>query len=151
MKSLPTPFLLFVIAAAFLAGCSGPSNTTVGLKVELTRIAVANGATQVTWRVLNPNLVPYLIGESSHRVYLDGTLVGSLQDREALAIPSQSTQERTTALVPAGAAAERALAAAVAAGSANYRVEMNVLVRLYGDTTEKGELRAQGTVPVSSK
>ncbi len=149
MKPFPAPLTFLLVLAAFLAGCGSPNTTTVGLKVELAGVArQADGHALVTWRVVNPNIVPYLLARVSHRIYLDGTLVGSVDDREALAIPSQTNQERTTALVSAGPAAERALAAAATAGSAAYRVESNVLVRLYGDTTEKGELRGAGTVPV---
>ena len=149
MKSFPTPLALLLVVAALLAGCGGPSTTTVGLKIELAGVArQSDGRAQVTWRVVNPNIVPYLLARVSHRIYLDGVLVGTLDDREALAIPSQANQERTAALVSAGPAAERALAAAAATGSAAYRVESNVVVRLYGETTEKGELRGAGTVPV---
>jgi hypothetical protein len=149
MKLFSTPLALLLILTAFLAGCGGPNTTTVGLKIELTSVArQTDGRAQVTWRVVNPNIVPYLLARTTHRVYLDGVLVGSLDDREVLAIPAQANQERTTVLISAGPAAERALAAAAAAGSAAYRVETNVLVRLYGETTDKGELRGAGTVPV---
>jgi LEA14-like dessication related protein len=105
----------------------------------------------VTWRVVNPNIVPYLLAQATHRIYLDGVLVGSVNDREPIAIPAQTNQERTMPLVLAGAGADRALAAALKAGSAAYRVETNVLVRLYGDTTEKGDLQGAGTVPVANQ
>jgi hypothetical protein len=150
MKSFPTPLCVLLVFAVFLAGCSGTNTTTVGLKIELAKVArQSNGTTQVTWRVVNPNIVPYLLAEATHRIYLDGVLVGAVNDREAIAIPAQTNQERTTALTVAGPAGESALSAAAKTGSAAYRVESHVLVRLYGDTTEKGDLQGAGTVPVT--
>jgi LEA14-like dessication related protein len=152
MKSLPAPLSLLLLVTFFLAGCGGPNTTTVGLKIELTRVVrQANGGAQVTWRVVNPNIVPYLLARATHHVYLDGVAVGTLDDSEALAIPAQTNQERTTTLAAAGTAAEQALAAAAKAGAATYRLDSNVIVRLYGDTVEKSELHGAGTVPVSGK
>jgi hypothetical protein len=68
-----------------------------------------------------------------------------------MAIPAQTNQDRTMALTVAGTATEQALAKAATAGSATYRLESTVIVRLYGEETEKTELRATGTVPVTSK
>jgi LEA14-like dessication related protein len=152
MKSLPTPLILSLLLSLFLAGCGGPSNVTVGLKTELVAVArQSNGQTLVTWRAVNPNVVPYLLASATHRVYLDGILIGSVTDREALAIPAQTNQDHTVALTLVGGGAEQALAKAATVGSAAYRLETTVIVRLYGEETEKSELRATGTVPVTSK
>ena len=51
----------------------------------------------------------------------------------------------------AGPAAERTLAAAAVAGSGAYRLESTVLMRLYGDMTDKSSLTAAGKVPVTAK
>jgi LEA14-like dessication related protein len=152
MKKLLTPFLLLSLLAAFFAGCGGPNTTMVGLQVELTGIDRAGeGNTSVSWRVVNPNIVAYLVAQANHRVYLDGVLVGTINDRDALAVPAQSKPTRTSMLEIAGPAAERALAAAVAAGSAAYRLESVVTIRLYGESTDKSDLRTSGTVPVTGK
>jgi LEA14-like dessication related protein len=152
MKKLLTPFSLLSLLVAFVAGCGGPNTTTVGLQVELTGVKRAGeGSASVSWRVVNPNVVSYLVAQTNHRVYLDGVLVGTINDRDALAVPAQSKPERTSALVIAGPAAERALAAAAAAGSAGYRLESVVTIRLYGENTDKTDLRSSGTVPVTGK
>jgi hypothetical protein len=78
-------------------------------------------------------------------------LIGTITDKDALAVPAQSKPERTSTLTIAGPAAERALAAAVAAGSAAYRLESVVTIRLYGESTDKSDLRFSGTVPVTGK
>lgn len=148
MKKFLTPFFLLALAALFTAGCGGPNTTMVGLQVELAGISRESAGTQVTWRVVNPNIVPYLIAQANHRIYLDGVLVGTISDRDALAIPAQSRPERTSLLVSAGPAAERALAAAATSGSAAYRLDSVVTIRLFGDTTDKSDLRGAGTVTV---
>jgi LEA14-like dessication related protein len=152
MKKLLAPFLLLSLLAAFFAGCSGSNTTMVGLQAELAGIQRAGeGDVSVTWRVVNPNIVPYLVARADHRIYLDGVLVGTISDRSALAVPAQSKPERTSKLVIAGAAAERALAGATASGSAAYRLESEVTIRLFGENTDKSDLRATGTVPVTGK
>jgi hypothetical protein len=152
MKKFLTPFLLVSLLALLGTGCSSSNTITVGLKVELTALVRAgDGTTRVEWRVVNPNVVSYLLAQSTHRVFLDGTLVGTITDKDAMALPAQNHSARSTTLSSDGAAAERALAAAASAGSAAYRVESTVVVRLFGDSTERTSLSSSGTVPVTSK
>jgi hypothetical protein len=152
MKFLPAPLCALLVFATLLAGCGGPNTTTVGLKVELVGIArTSDGRTQVTWRLLNPNIVPYLVARATHRISLDGAQIGTVDDREVLAIPAQTNAERTSVLKPAGAGTDAALAAAAKNGSGSYRVETTLVISLFGDTTEKGDLRGAGTVPVTAK
>ena len=152
MKKFLTPFFLAALFAT-LAGCSSnTSNTTTGVKLELTGLARAtDGSTQVAWRVVNPNIISYLLAEASHRIYLDGVLIGTVNDRDPVAIPAQAHVDLTSRLTVAGLAAERTLAAAAAAGSGAYRVESTILMRLYGDITDKSSLSAAGKVPVTAK
>lgn len=152
MKKLLAPFFLAVVFAVLATGCSSSNSITVGLGVELTGLTRgADGATQVTWRVVNPNVVAYLVAQASHKVYLDGVLVGTTADRDPLAVPAHNSATRTSALVTAGPAADRVLAAAAAAGSAAYRLESSILIRLYGESTDKTTLTAAGKVPVTTK
>jgi LEA14-like dessication related protein len=152
MKKLLTPFFLVALCSAFLAGCSSTNTTTVGLKVELTNVnRTADGRTQVAWRIVNPNVVSYLVAEASHKVYLNGVLVGTVRNRDAVAVPANATTEGVATLTMAGSGAEQALAAALAAGSAGYRTEVVLTIRLYGDTVDKGTLSTTGTVPVTAK
>ncbi len=148
MKKYFAPVLLLLL----LAGCSSNNTITVGLKIELTGIARSHdGTTQVSWRIVNPNIVSYLVDETTHRIYLNGTLVGTTQENEAMAIPAQTNANRTTKLVTAGAAAERTLSEAIAAGTATYRTESIIIIRLYGDKTDKSSLTSAGKVPVTAK
>ena len=152
MKKFLTP--LFLIAAlALLAGCSSSdTNTTAGVKIELTKVARAgDGSVQVSWRVANPNVISYLLSEANHRIYLNGVLVGTVKDREPVAITPQAHTDVTSPLISAGPAGDSALAAAATAGSAAYRVESAIVVQLYGETVDKSSLTSTGTVPVTAK
>lgn len=152
MKNFAAPLVLTLLVAFFTAGCFGPTTAMVGLNVELAAVSRSgDGKVEATWRVLNPNIVPYLVARAEHRIYLDNVLIGTVNDRGALAVPSQSKGERVSAVTLAGPAAEQAVAAAVTAGSASYRLESEVTIRLYGDQTDKTDLRAAGTVPVTAK
>jgi hypothetical protein len=152
MKKFLTPFLLVSLLALLGTGCSSSNTITAGLRVELTGLARAgDGTTQAEWRVVNPNVVSYLLAQSTHRVYLDGVLVGTIKDKDAMALPANNHSARSTALATAGPAAERTLAAAAAAKSASYRIESDVTIRLFGDSTERSGLSSSGTVPVTTR
>ena len=152
MRKFLTPLFLLTLAAVLLPGCSSHNSITVGLKIELLGIERArDGTAQVTWRVTNPNLASYLLAETSHRIYLNGSLVGKTTDKEPMGVPAQLSTSRTTKLLVADQAAERILREALAAGSASYRVETQVTVRLYGDTIDRSGLTNSGTVPVTGK
>lgn len=152
MKKFLTPFFLVTLLTMLGTGCSSSNTITAGLRVELTGLARADdGTTRADWRVVNPNVVSYLLAQSSHRVYLDGVLVGTFTDKEAMALPANNHSARSSLLKSDGAAAERTLAAAAAAKSASYRVESDIIIRLYGDSTERSGLSSTGTVPVTTK
>lgn len=152
MKQYLAPLCLTLLFAFVAAGCGGPNTTTVGLNVELGGVSRSgDGKVEATWRVVNPNIVPYLVAQATHRVYLDGVLVGTVSSKDALAVPARSKAEQNSPLLLAGPAAERAVTAAAAAGSAAYRMESTIIVRLYGDSTDKTELRGAGTVKVTAK
>lgn len=152
MKKFLTP--LFLIASlALLAGCSSSNNnTTAGVKIELTGVARASdGSTRVSWRVANPNVISYLVSQSTHRIYLNGVLIGTVLDREPVAVMPQAHTDVTSLLTSAGPAADAALAAAATTGSAAYRVESAIVIQLYGEMIDKSSLTATGTVPVTAK
>lgn len=152
MKKFLTPFFLVSLLALLGTGCSSSNTITAGLRVELTGLARAgDGTTRADWRVVNPNVVSYLLAQSSHRVYLDGVFIGTITDKDAMALPAHNHSARSTTLKSDGAAAERAVAAAAAAKSASYRVESDIIIRLYGDSTERSGLSSTGTVPVTTK
>ena len=154
MKNTPLSLLLLAGCGLFLAGCSGFNRgvTAVGLSVELTGIERAgDGSVSVVWKLINPNVSPYLLERVSQKIYLNGTLVGTTLDTAAMAVPAQQAAGKSSPLTPAGPAAGRLIAEAAVQGSASYRVETQLLIRLYGDVTDKGALSNTGSVPVTGK
>jgi hypothetical protein len=153
MKSLLPPLLWLACSALFLGGCSSYDKNivTVGLRVELTKIERASdGTVSVAWHIVNPNVTPYLLARVANRIYLNGTLVGTTLDTNAIAIPAQTTTGKATTLTPASPAAQL-ITAAAAQGHADYRVETALTVQLYGEQTDDATLVNSGSVPVSTK
>ncbi len=154
MKKLLTPLLLLTCSVLFLAGCGGYDHSviTAGLSVELTGIErSADGTVTVSWSLVNPNIAPYLLDRVSQKIYLNGTLVGTLLDNGRLAIPAQQTTRKVSRLATAGPAAEQIVAQAATKGNAAYRVDSELLLRLYDEITDKGSLTHSGTVAVTGK
>ena len=87
----------------------------------------------------------------SHKIQLNGTTLGTIDEVEALALPANSHAGRTTKLSHVDAAANRALTEAANAGSATYHVDTQVTILIYDDTVEKSALNHSGTVPVVAK
>ena len=154
MKNLLSPLLWLSCSVLFLAGCSGYDRNAlfVGLSVELTGIKRADdGTVSVTWNMVNPNVTSYLMARVSHKVFLNGAFVGSTVDAEPMAVPAQHTVGRVSKLALAGPAAGQLVADAVARGRAAYRLDSQLLILLYSDTTEKAAITHSGTVPVTGK
>jgi hypothetical protein len=154
MKKLLPPLLLLATSVLFFAGCNGFERgiTAVGLSVELTGIErTADGTVTVAWKLVNPNISSYLIARTNHKIFLEGKLVGTALNEEPTAVPAQQSVAKVTRLSLADAAAAGLIADAAARGAAAYRVESQLLIRLYGETTDKGALTHSGSVPVTNK
>jgi LEA14-like dessication related protein len=153
MKRFLLPLCLLLSGVFFQGGCTNAGTiVVVGLRVELTGIErSADGSATVTWRVQNPNVAPYLVARTNHKIYLNNTLVGSVDDREPMAVPAQSNASQTSKLVLAGAAADRLLADAAGHAPVSYKVDSKIEVVIYGDSSEKGGLTGTGTVAVTNK
>jgi hypothetical protein len=153
MKQLFTPLLLLSLVLCGLTGCSSTSEIiSAGLRIELTQVQRdSSGGVQVTLRVHNPNVVSYLFSKSSHKLTLNGTLVGTMTDTAPLGLAQLNRAERTLPLVPAGAAATDVIDRAIAQGSASYQLTSSMLVLIIDEDTEKIPLSASGSVPVTAK
>ncbi|MBL9216667.1 MAG: hypothetical protein JNG83_14410 [Opitutaceae bacterium] len=151
MRTLSLPFLLIALFAALLAGCSSGRSTVVGLRFELTGVEqAADGSTKVSWRVLNPNLVAYLLAEGTHRITLDGVPVGTFKHSTPIGVPAQN-QSDNVATLETTAPSAAALAAAASRGRASYRLESQIVVRLFGDNIQKATFHNAGEVAVAAK
>jgi hypothetical protein len=152
MKKLPLLLLAGLLACGFIACASAPGIISSGLSVGLTRIERASdGAVYVTWHVSNPNVVSYLFARSSHKLSLNGTVVGTFLEESRLGLPAQNQVESTGRLVPMGPGAMSLIEQAVARGSAEYRLESAITILTYDEDFEKFRLSASGNVPVTAK
>ena len=138
---------LFLMAACSSKDTSG----LTGLNVTLTGIErSADGSTQVRWQITNPNVVAYLVQGSSHKVWLDGSYVGTASLREPAGVARQSSHAQS-AVLRMERGGESALMAALGRGSASYRVESTLTITTYGDYREEFRTTATGTVPLTGK
>jgi hypothetical protein len=153
MKRFFLPLCLLACVTLFQHGCKNVGAIVVtGLRVELTGIERASdGTTQVRWSLVNPNIASYLIGHSKHKVFLNGTAVGTFAENDPTALPAQNSVAKTSRLVVAGTAAEKLIAEAAGHGPLSYRVDSNLLVVIYGDSEEKGDIVSSGSVSVTAK
>lgn len=134
--------LLALCAAVALVVSFAACNSTmpVSLGVELASLDPVAG--QATIRYTNPSVVSYNVERSSHRVFLDGKFVGTVELKAPLGIPRQrGNLEQSGTFVPEKGAS-------VASGSANYRLESALTLVLYGDNLQTTKLSGSGTVVV---
>lgn len=140
MKRLLLPVLLLGLAALG-AGCSSPA-PLAGLSLELVALErAADGGVSATVRIVNPNLVAYNLARATHRIIVDGRLVGTLRYDRPTGVPAQNVaaQEGRLALEPG---------TSLPSGPAAYRLESKVVLTLWGDRTEESKLSAAGSVTV---
>ena len=143
MRKLVVPLLLAVGLLALLAGCSSPPLT--GFTIELQKIEKASDGTLLaTARLVNPNVVAYNVDSSTHSLYLDGKLAGTLSTSGAEGVPAQGSVMTTAKFATAPGFV-------LTAGKASYRLESVLVMRLYGDSTEKQKLTSTGTVEIVTK
>lgn len=116
------------------------SSIPVSLGVELASLDPASG--QATIRYSNPSVVAYNVERSSHRVFIDGRFVGTVELKAPLGIPQQRNAiEQNGTFVPDKGAS-------IAAGTANYRLESTLTLVLYGENLQTSKLSGSGTVVV---
>jgi hypothetical protein len=85
------------------------------------------------------------------KIYLNGTYLGLITNDTPLAIPANTMSVRSGQVTGGDPAARRALDAAVAQGSASYRVDSQITICIYDDSFEESKLTAAGTVVVKAE
>jgi hypothetical protein len=131
--------LLFLGLIALFSGCGSGAEMMAGLRFELASLERDGG--KVTVRIVNPNMVAYNIDQVSYAIQLDGRAVGTMEVKQATGVPAQNVALHTGTL-------KLASGATLPSGSANYRLDMKVVLRLYDDRTEDTKMSAVGTVVV---
>jgi hypothetical protein len=123
-----------------------------GLEVEVTGITqAADGSANIAWQIKNTNIVSYLFSQISQQVSLNGTVLGTIVEKDPLPLPPTSSSGRTTKLTTLDAAASQALAQAVKAGLANYHINTQITILVYDNMKEKSVLSNSGSVSVKAE
>jgi len=138
MKKSPFLLLLGAAAALFLSGC-GSSAITAGLGVELAGLERTSTGVKATLRYVNPNVTVYNIDRSTHKVYLDGALAGTITVRDPFGVPAQQVVTQEVALDGG---------AAPSPGERAYRMESDCTIRLYADNMQGMKTASTGSVVV---
>ncbi len=142
MKKLFSVLLVLGSLVAF-SGCNTPRPGLAGLSVELVKIEVDGAGARATVRYVNPNLMSYNLAQSRHKIEV-GAWSGLAETREPFGVPPRNTVEQTVALRP-----ERL--DQLAAGAADYRMDSDFSLRLYGESRESLHLSARGRTVVERK
>lgn len=137
MKNTLLALCAAVALVVSFSACS--SRIPVGLGIELAALEAAAG--QATVRYVNPSVVSYNVEHSTHRVFLDGKLVGKIEIKTPLGIPAQRNLEQSGTFV-----ADKG--ASLPVGSANYRIESELTLVLYGDNQQTSKLSGSGAIVV---
>lgn len=151
-RSLPPLLLLALLASIFTACANSSRIIATGLEAKLTSIVrSSDGTVTASWHVNNPNIVSYLFSRVASKIYLNGSYVGAIVSEDPLGIPANSGVDRSGIITGSDAAAARVISDAITHGSATYRVDTQITIRIYDDTIEKSSLTNSGTVPVTAK
>jgi LEA14-like dessication related protein len=141
MKRLLVSVLASLVLVGLWTGCTSRQEGLVGLQFELAGIERTAAGAQATFRVVNPNMVSYNLDNVTYTVALDGKVVGTAQVKQPTGVPAQQTVALTAALVLAPGAV-------LPTGEAAYRLDAQVLFRLYDEVTEKLKVASAGRVVV---
>ena len=145
MKKLLFAAVLSLGLVSLLAGCGNSARPLAGLALELTSVEqTADGAVNVTVRVVNPNMVAYNIASATHRVYLQDRLVGTMKINSPTGVPAQMGIDQTGPL-------QLERGAQLPNGSVRYRLDSMLVMRLWGDNTKTHKLSAVGTIAISGQ
>lgn len=142
------------LAGAFLAGCTTPDRGE-GLNQRLVAITLPDlprDATtgEITVEVSNSTVIPYVIGTSAHKVFLEGKLIGEAKTDVAWGVQQQNrSQHKASLTLNAGVGADE-VRALLATGKANYRLESRLVSRLGEDETVF-KIQSAGVVDAAGK
>jgi hypothetical protein len=147
MKKLFAPLLL-ALGVLFTAGCSSNMQiVTAGLRAEMLRLQrLPGGDVQVTWRVNNPNVVPYVITRATLKLSLDGKPVGELTEPRRFAVPAQNLADQSSVLPASAITDATTVEQALARGSASYSLNATIWILMIEDKEEKFRADSSGSV-----
>lgn len=152
MKLRFLPFLGAVLLLVLSACHNSGGVIATGLHIEVTKVTrSSDGSIQVTWRLRNPNVVAYLLDHATHKISLNGAVIGTVTSQERLGIPREGEVEQTFPLTPANGGVGAQLAQLVGRDPVPYQIESNVWFLIMDDDRERATLTGSGTVAVTAQ
>jgi LEA14-like dessication related protein len=136
-------FRLFCLAAAactalWMTGCSSAGASAVeSISVRLIDLKPGNPAT-MTVAYINASVLPIGVSSTTHKLYLNGRLVGEVESERAIGLPAAGTANQDLPLTLTGSLDGLS-------GPTPYRLETTVIV-LAGEDRLRSRTRAEGTV-----
>jgi hypothetical protein len=141
MKKTLAPLIVFLGLLSLLAGCRSAPRIN-GLMVELAQLEqAADGTFTATLRYTNPNVVAYNVARSTHKLTLNGRPVGTIVAQDPVGVPPQFTLTHRGRLKLSGSTT-------LPAGAAEYRMDTQLTLRLFGDALERVDFHSAGTTQV---
>lgn len=133
-----------LVLFGLVAACNSPQEAAVtGLAVELASIdRAADGSTTATIRILNPNVVAYNVAEAEHEIYLNGRMVGTVNIERPTGVPARSEAATQTGVLKLRSGES------LPTGTIDYRMNSELILRLWGDTTQELKVSSSGSVAV---
>ncbi len=122
--------LLALTVLAF-AGCQSRDSRLGEISVTVVEIKPAADRSQalVTLRFINENIIPFGFSSSTHRLQLEGSLFGRINNTEPFGIAPTSTVSREMVLQVENPALLQQLLARGGASSATYQLESVLQIR----------------------
>jgi LEA14-like dessication related protein len=148
--------LLRLVALAFclsgLVGCLS-HNTFGGIAVTIVDIkpaaaTAANTTATLTLHFANENVVAAGVNSSTHRLYLNGSFVGTAVNTTPLGMQAMASATQDVPVKFENPALVQQLATAAGARTTSYRLESDLLL-LAGDEKIHAKSFEQGTVDLS--
>ena len=140
--------VFLALGLSSLVGClshhtfGGINVTAVGLK------SAAKTPATLTLHFANENVVAVGIDSSTHRLFLNGSFVGTAVNTQPLGMQAMATATQEVPVKFDNLALVQQLAVAAGAGTTSYRLESDLLV-LAGDEKIRVKSVEQGTLDLS--
>lgn len=135
-RVIPTTRLLLLSLLLALAGCMTSMRSALHIGIADISIAEASsGASEAvfTLNVVNQEVFTTVVERDSFKIFVDGTLVGTVSGSEVYPLTRLGISKRVVKVQVGGGAAMDVLRAAIRRGRGEYRIESRLWTNSGGD------------------
>jgi LEA14-like dessication related protein len=148
MKTSLLRLAFLVLCLSGLVGCLS-HHTFGGINVSVAGLkSAAKTPATLTLHFANENVIAVGIDSSTHRLFLNGTFVGTAVNASPMGVQAMATATQDVPVKFDNLALVQQLAAAAGAGTTSYRLESDLLL-LAGDEKIRVKSIEQGTLDLS--